>query len=43
MRTSKMMATGTSKARPKAKNMPMTKFRYASISGAAVIDLGAKL
>ncbi len=43
MRTSRITAIGTSNARPNARNMPSTKLRYSSISGAAVIDLGAKL
>ena len=43
MRTSTMTAIGISKVTPKARNMVMTKLKYASMSGAGVIDLGAKL
>ena len=35
--------TGTSNAKPKAMNMLITKPKYASMSGAAVMLLGAKL
>ncbi len=42
MRTSTITATGTSKAMPKTRNRVSTKLKYCSMSGAAVIALGAK-
>ncbi|MNL38996.1 hypothetical protein D3C87_1612480 [compost metagenome] len=43
MRASTTTAMGTSNERPNARNIDNTKLRYASMSGAAVMLLGAKL
>ena len=41
VRTSTTTTTGTSKARPNARNMPRTKLKYASMSGATEMLFGA--
>ncbi len=41
-RTSTITTIGISKVTPKAMNIVMTKLKYASMSGAGVIDFGAK-
>jgi len=41
--TSTMTTIGISKVTPKARNIVITKLKYASMSGAGVIDFGAKL
>ena len=40
--TSTMTTIGISKVTPKAMNIVITKLKYASMSGAGVIDFGAK-
>src|SRR5258706_15139142 len=42
MRTSTITTIGISNGTPKARNIVITKLKYASMSGAGVIDFGAK-
>jgi hypothetical protein len=42
MRASTITAMGTSKAMPNTRNSVSTKPKYCSMSGAAVMDVGAK-